>query len=381
MKICVVCDVLGKENNGTTIAGMNLIRSLINKGHKVNVVCNDIDKRNLDGFYIVPEMKIPVITNIIHKNGVKISKLDKKIMLQALDGVDHVHCLLPFKLSNFAVKYCKKNNISTTASFHAQAENVTSHLGLKNVDFCSNLIYKYFYSRVYKYVDAIHYPTEFIKNVFENVVGKTNSYVISNGVNRIYSKQQVQKDERFLNKFIILNIGRLCSEKDQKTLVKGISLSKYKDKIHLVMAGSGPDKNKIIKLANKLNISYEINFYQRDELVKIINSADLYCHSADVEIEAISCLEAISCGLVPIICDSKKSATKHFAIDDKSLFEKGNPIDLSKKIDYWIENPLEKEKYSKMYEEKSIVFHQDVCMDKMEEMIKYFNSQKVKENE
>ena len=28
MIICVVCDVLGKENNGTTIAAMNLIRSL-----------------------------------------------------------------------------------------------------------------------------------------------------------------------------------------------------------------------------------------------------------------------------------------------------------------------------------------------------------------
>ena len=28
MIICIVCDVLGKENNGTTIAAMNLIRAL-----------------------------------------------------------------------------------------------------------------------------------------------------------------------------------------------------------------------------------------------------------------------------------------------------------------------------------------------------------------
>ena len=28
MTIAVICDVLGKENNGTTIAAMNLIRSL-----------------------------------------------------------------------------------------------------------------------------------------------------------------------------------------------------------------------------------------------------------------------------------------------------------------------------------------------------------------
>ena len=31
MTICVVCDVLGQENNGTTIAAMNLIRSLREK--------------------------------------------------------------------------------------------------------------------------------------------------------------------------------------------------------------------------------------------------------------------------------------------------------------------------------------------------------------
>ena len=36
MIITVVCDVLGEENNGTTIAAMNLVRSLKKKGHNVN---------------------------------------------------------------------------------------------------------------------------------------------------------------------------------------------------------------------------------------------------------------------------------------------------------------------------------------------------------
>lgn len=41
MRIVVVCDVLGAENNGTTVAAMNLIRSLRAKGHEVRVVCPD----------------------------------------------------------------------------------------------------------------------------------------------------------------------------------------------------------------------------------------------------------------------------------------------------------------------------------------------------
>ena len=38
MTITVVCDVLGEENNGTTIAAMNLIRSLKAKA-EVRVIC------------------------------------------------------------------------------------------------------------------------------------------------------------------------------------------------------------------------------------------------------------------------------------------------------------------------------------------------------
>lgn len=35
MIVAVICDVLGEENNGTTIAAMNLIRTLRAKGHQV----------------------------------------------------------------------------------------------------------------------------------------------------------------------------------------------------------------------------------------------------------------------------------------------------------------------------------------------------------
>lgn len=45
MVITIVCDVLGQENNGTTIAAMNLVRSLKKRGHTVRVVCADEERR------------------------------------------------------------------------------------------------------------------------------------------------------------------------------------------------------------------------------------------------------------------------------------------------------------------------------------------------
>ena len=45
MIIAVVCDVLGEENNGQTVAAMNLIRFLKEKGHEVRVVCPDEERK------------------------------------------------------------------------------------------------------------------------------------------------------------------------------------------------------------------------------------------------------------------------------------------------------------------------------------------------
>ena len=41
MKIAIVCDVLGEENNGTSVAAMNLIRFLQSRNHEVRIVCPD----------------------------------------------------------------------------------------------------------------------------------------------------------------------------------------------------------------------------------------------------------------------------------------------------------------------------------------------------
>ncbi len=76
--------------------------------------------------------------------------------------------------------------------------------------------------------------------------------------------------------------------------------------------------------------------------MKLINECDLYVHASDAEIEGISCMEALACGLVPIISDSRLSATMQFALDERSLFRAGDAADLAAKMDFWIEHPEER---------------------------------------
>lgn len=374
MKICVVSDVLDEENNGTTIAAMNLIRSLKEKGHEVKIVCPVTKYHNGDDFYFVPKLKLPkVLQNIVDKNNVVIGRPKKKIFYEAMKDCDVVHVMIPLFIGPKAARFAKKKlHKPVTIGFHAQAENVSSHiLGLMNSKMVNKVIYKHYYNKAYKYADCIHYPTNFIRNVFEDIVGDTNGYVISNGVQKIFKPTESEKPEELKNKKVILFTGRLSLEKSHSILIKAISKSKYEKDIQLILAGQGPRKDEILKLSSKLLTNQPIiNFYSREELVKIINYSDLYCHPAEVEIEAISCLEAICCGLVPVIANSPKCATKEFALDERSLFTVNDPDSLRDRIDYWFDHPDELKEMKEKYANSASRFDFDECMDKMELMIK-----------
>lgn len=145
-----------------------------------------------------------------------------------------------------------------------------------------------------------------------------------------------------------------------------IKKSKYEKNIQLILAGKGPWKEHLEMLSKDLTNKVIFNFYSQDELLKIINFSDLYIHSSDAEIEAISCMEAFTCGLVPVISDSKLSATNQFAFDDRNLFEAGNSESLKEKIEYWIEHPEEKKIQSKKYIEYAKKYNIENCVKEME---------------
>ncbi len=372
MIVTIAADVLGQENNGTTTACMNLVRYLQSRGDEVRILCCDKDKKGLENYFVVPTLNFgPFLNKVIERNGVSLAKPDKKIIEEAIKGSDIVHVMMPFALGKKATKIAKKMNIPVTAGFHCQAENFTSHIGMMNFGIANHLTYRNFYKKMYKNVDAIHYPTDFIKNVFEKSVHhKTNSYVISNGVHNRFKKQEVEKPEELKDKFVILFTGRYSKEKSHKVLIKAVSKSKYKDKIQLIFAGDGPEKKRLIKCSKRKNIALPImKFFPKDDLVKVINYSDLYCHPAEIEIEAIACLEAITCGIVPIISNSKRCATKAFALGENNLFECNNSKDLANKIDYWIEHPEEKKAKSEEYLGYTERFNQDKCMLQMRNMM------------
>lgn len=372
MIVTIVCDVLGEPNNGTTIAAYNLIQSLRKRGHTVRIVCSDAERKGQPGYYVVPTLNLGSVFNkALARNSVSLAKADKNVLSEALDGADLVHVMIPFALGVKAAKMAQKRNIPITAGFHMQAENLTAHIAMMDFGLANYIFYHVVWHTLYRRCSAIHYPTEFIRKTFEKTIRrKTPAFVISNGVNKEFHQIPVERPEKYRDLFVIHSTGRLSKEKSHHVLIDAIDKSKYRDRIQLVIAGKGPLYSKLVQQGEKLPHRPEFVFLPRKELVQQLNSSDLYVHPAEIEIEAIACMEAIACGLVPVIANSRRSATRFFALDERNLFRNKSASALARRIDYWIEHPREREAMRRLYNGFAEKHEFEHCMDCMEEMMK-----------
>ena len=371
MIITIVCDVLGEENNGTTIAAMNLFRFLKAQGHTVRILCADQDKKGMPDYYVVPVLNMGGILNrYVERAGVALAHPDEAVIRKALVGADIVHVMMPFSLGVKAAKVAKRMGLPVTAGFHVLAQNFTAYIGMHRFGLINRLVHKFIYAQLFSRVDAIHYPTKFVRDIFEGDIRRnTNGYVISNGVHDYVRPARVQKPAEMADKTVIVTTGRYSNEKAQDVLIKAVKHSKYKDSIQLILAGMGVREKHYRKLADRLPVKPIFKFYPRGEIIDVLNYADLYVHTADAELEGIACTEAIVCGKLTISSDSRYSATKNFVIDEKCLFRRRNPKDLAQKIDYWIEHPAERAAYEQKYLTNSCSFEQHACMLEMQKML------------
>ena len=163
-------------------------------------------------------------------------------------------------------------------------------------------------------------------------------------------------------------VGRYSVEKRQDLIIKAIQSSKYEHKIQLILAGKGPWKGYLEEISKTLTNPPVFDFYTEEELIEVINFCDLYVHASDAEIEAISCMEAFTCGLVPVISDSKISATNQFALDELNLFRHGDADSLREKIEYWMEHEEEKKARSLAYIDYAKQYSIDACVCQLEKV-------------
>lgn len=363
MTVVLVIDSFDDLNNGTTASARRFVENLRACGHTVRILTAGEPGKDK---FILEKWHVPVVSFFADKQGITFARPNEEVIRAAFEGADIAHFYLPFPMARVAEKIAREMRLPCLAAFHVQAENITYNIGLGRFDGAARFFYRFLYKYFYNRFADIHCPTQFIAGELQKNGYTANLHVISNGVDAVFVPQKPVPHE----KYNILMIGRLSPEKRQDLVIKAALKSKYADKIQLHFAGQGPSAKKYRKMAEKLPNKAIFGFYSTEELLKIIAQTDLYVHASDVEIEAIACMEAFSCGLVPVIANAKKSATVQFALDEKSLFEEGNAKSLAERIDWWIEHPQEKAALSKRYIEEGEQYRVLASVKKMEAVYK-----------
>ncbi len=366
MKILFVSDQFFDANNGVTVSARRFAAILEKHGHEVR----PLSVANPDqGYYHLETYHLPVFDKLITKQGMKFAKWDDtQTIHDAVSWADFVHIYMPFELARKTVQQCKEQGKPYTMAFHVQPENISSSIHMGKVKPVNDFIYWLLKKWNFQYATHIHCPSKMIADQLKAHHYTAKLHVISNGIDPDFVYKKLPKTAELQPYFCILMVGRYSIEKRQNVLIEAINLSKYRDKIQLILAGQGPRKEHLEHLGQVLPVKPIMKFFTKPELLDIIAMSDLYVHASQAEIEAMSCMEAFAGGLVPIIANSKMSATPQFALCEESLFPVDNAKALAQRIDWWIEHEDYRKEMEYKYAELGKKYALEACVTQTEEM-------------
>ncbi len=349
MKVLFVINGFFQKGNGLSGSARRTFKKLKEAGIDIRVLsCENQDPNGPQPEYRLKDYHVPVFDKLIRTQGYLFTKNDTKVIEEAVAWADIIHMEEPFALQRTTCRIAEKMGKVITGTYHLHPENLFASIGLQKSHLFNDSTMRLWKKYVFDKCKILQCPTENVKERLVRWKFKSELRVISNGL--VMEDLMTKTDEEAARqlgdaaKYRIITIGRYSNEKDLKTLLNAMKYSTHAKDIRLIFAGRGPQKKKLERLAAKLVkkgvLKYPpiFGFYNLQELQKLSCSVDLYIHCAFIEVEGLSCMEAIQVGIVPIIARGRYTATSQFALSEMSTFIEKDAKDLAYKIDYWLED-------------------------------------------
>ena len=334
LRIVYVADTVDGGLGGGIVSAGRFVRAL-RAEHHVTLVASG---GPADGKVPMPGFQLPI--RAMTEMRFTFARPRRRRLEDAIRGADLVHLQYPFWLSFGAARVARRLGVPVVAAFHVQPENVLYNVGIR-WRWLVRWLYRFWVKRLYGRADGVICPSAFAARKLEAYGLTTPTYVVSNGTNPRYTYAPAPRDPAWGDSFVILMVGRLAREKRHDVVFEAIRRSRHAAKIRLVVAGAGPLEPELHRRAADLPIAPRIGFVPDDELQRLLNSADLFVHASDVELEGMAVLEGTSCGLPVVVSDSAESAAQQFALGPEFLFRAGDATSLADRIDHFIDRPAE----------------------------------------
>ena len=233
---------------------------------EINKITKD---QNPDVILAVPGYSTIAAIKAANKNKLKVAiMVDNKLSLLKKGRIKHIISYNLYK------HYYRKADIIITA--HKNAEN----------DIIKN------YNIRKQKVKTIYYPLIDIKSI---------------------SKIKAIKHKWNSDKYtLVFSAGRLCEEKDFPTLIKAFKTARaVNDKLRLIIAGDGEEREKLISLIEKAGLQDTIELPGHvDNVIGYMKASDIFVLPSKKEAFGIVLIEALSCGIPVVSSDTESGAQK-----------------------------------------------------------------------
>lgn len=374
MRILFVINNAFTQGNGLAASCRRTVRCLREAGEDVRVL-SAVGARGERPDYALPGTALPLFDGLVRRQGYAFAKPVDSIICEAVRWADVVHLEEPFNLQIRACRIAEQEGRPLTATYHLHPENLFAsvHLqGARPLDAATMLAWR---DTVFDHCRIVQCPTEKVRRRLERWRFKPELRVISNGMIPMPEAreetgpgaQPAPEPGRGSDNpdfpdipdapgaYTVVAAGRYSVEKDQATLLRAMRHCGHARSIRLVLAGRGPTERSLRRQAARLvregvlAIPPVFTFCTPDELRRLYSRADLYVHCAFVEVEGMSCMEAVQTGLVPVIADGPLASTPQFALSPESVFRAGDARGLAVRIDYWLVDDARRHEEARRY--------------------------------
>ena len=311
MKILITTDLYTVKTNGVVTSVRNLYDELKKDGHDVRILTlseNRKSRKEGEVYYIrsvslekvYPDIRMP--TSYRHK-------LIKELILWKPDVI-HSQC--EFFTFQFALRISKCTGAPIVHTYHTLYEQYFTYLlPIKSI---SKKAVSVFSRKRLKRVKEVIAPTKKVEGVLRDYGLNNSIRVIPSGISLAKHLERMSSEERSKrrselgiteNQFVLLNLGRLGTEKNIDELIRLFAKAAKQDQdLVFLIVGDGPARSHLVELSKELGVQNKVIFTGMVDPAQVHNYyklGDLFVGASTSETQGLTFIEASANGL-PLLC-------------------------------------------------------------------------------
>lgn len=325
----------------------NLIKSLIDSGHTVDLACSESEYAVDPFFEDLNCKKIPLSCSrsVFNVGNIKAIKEIRDIVKNGNYDIVHCHTPIAAACTRIACRNFRKNGLRVIYTAHGF--HFYKGAPLKNW-----LIFYPIEKLCARFTDTlITINKEDYALAKRKLKAKQIEYVPGVGVDTEKFANTVVDTARKREElgmpqdaFLLLSVGELNTNKNHQVVIRAMADLENKN-VHYIIAGQGAERDNLLKLASELSLSDRVHLLgQRQDVAELYKTADLYVHPSFREGLPVALMEAMSAGL-PCIASKIRGAVDLIDDNDGYLFNPSNYYSLKSIIELFNKNltPQKKE--------------------------------------